>query len=44
MMNDHIYTTHDGLKFLDQYEKMRLACGFNEESEKARAEEAHANL
>jgi predicted transcriptional regulator len=44
MMNDHIYTTHEGLEFLEQYEKMRLAWGFNEEAEKVRAEEAHAYL
>jgi predicted transcriptional regulator len=44
MMNDHIYTTHEGLEFLRQYEQMRLAWDFNEEDEKARAEEARANL
>ena len=44
MMNDHIYTTHEGLEFLEQYEKMRLAWDFNEEAEKVRTEEAHANL
>ena len=44
MMNDHIYTTHEGLEFLEQYERMRLAWDFNEEAEKARAEEARANL
>lgn len=43
-MNDHIYTTHEGLEFLEQYEKMRLAWDFNEETEKVRAKEAHANL
>jgi predicted transcriptional regulator len=44
MMNDHIYTTHEGLEFLRQYEQMRLAWDFSEEAEKARAEEARANL
>ena len=44
MMNDHIYTTHEGLEFLEQYERMRLAWDFNEEAEKVRAEEARANL
>ena len=44
MMNDHIYTTHEGLEFLEQYERIRLAWDFNEEAEKVRAEEARANL
>lgn len=44
MMDDHIYTTHEGLEFLEQYEKMRLAWDYDEEAEKMRAEEAHANL
>jgi predicted transcriptional regulator len=44
MMNDQIYTTHEGLEFLEQYENMRLAWDFNEEAEKMRTEEARANL
>ena len=40
----HIYTTHEGLEFLEQYEKMRTAWDFNEETEKVRAKEAQANL
>ena len=44
MMKDHIYTTHEGLEFLEQYERMRLAWDFSEEAEKVRAEEARANL
>ena len=44
VMNDQIYTTHEGLEFLEQYEKMRLAWDFNEETEKLIVKEAHANF
>lgn len=33
-LNDRIYTTHEGLEFLKQYEMMRLSWDFSEETER----------